>query len=126
MTKPKTSRDVAHRARAAVRAQRWVMKHRPKPRPRRHPVLVAAAVMLGSVLTGVLVGTGLEYGRQPAGGPWVLPLEPEPEAPSPAGDAAPLDDGGEGVLLPAAGPETGTAGPKTIPSSHSRHSRVVS
>jgi polysaccharide deacetylase 2 family uncharacterized protein YibQ len=45
----------------------------------------------------------------------VLPLAPEPEAASPTDasptGAAPLDDSGEALLAPAAGPETGAAGP---------------
>jgi hypothetical protein len=110
MSKPKTSGETAVRARTAVRAQRWAMKHRPKPRPsRRHPVLVAAAVMLGGLLAGILVGTGLEYGQQ-RGRTWVLPLTPVLETASPLGPAAQLEDGGADLLVPAAGPGDAAAG----------------
>ncbi len=111
MDDPRRHRNAATRARAAVRAQRWAIKHRPKPRSgRQRPVLTAAAVMLGSVVAGVLIGTGLEYGLPGGGGAWVVPLTPEPETGPPSDSAAQPEAGGDAVLAPAAGPGPGPRG----------------
>ncbi len=98
MDEPKRYRDTTTRARAAVRLQRWAIKHRPKPSGGQRPVLVAAAVMLGSLVAGALIGTGLEYGTPGGGATVVVPLGAVPDTP-----------GEDAVLAPAAGPEPGAA-----------------
>jgi polysaccharide deacetylase 2 family uncharacterized protein YibQ len=60
MTLPKRYRDSTRQARAMVRVQRATLKHRSKAPPRRRrTVLVAAVVMLGALLAGLLAGTEL-------------------------------------------------------------------
>ena len=112
----KSKRFSASRARAVVKAQRWAMKHRPKPPPpRRRPVGTVLAVTLGGLVAGGLLGALLERGgvshgvfdsgaeivrSGPEGGTesaWTVPLEP-PRHPVTAG----LDDD---LLTPGAGPE---------------------
>jgi polysaccharide deacetylase 2 family uncharacterized protein YibQ len=128
MTVPKRRGDTASHARATVRAQRWAMKHRPKPRPRRRrPVLIAAGVMFGALLAGTLVGTELQRGDRSAGladriletaglagdergrpdtpGGWVVALDPETGSDKKGGPDS------EAVLVPAAGPEPGAPMP---------------
>lgn len=113
---PKPKRFSAARARAAVKAQRWAMKHRPKPPPpRRRPVAAVAAVTLGGLVAGGLLGALLERGGMSpgvfdsgaeivrsgagdgTGGAWTVPLEP-PGHPATAGL-------GDDLLTPGAGPE---------------------
>lgn len=112
----KSKRFSASRARAAVKAQRWAMKHRPKPPPpRRRPVAAVVAVTLGGLLAGGLLGVALERGgmgpgvfdsgseivrnrmEDGTGSAWTVPLDP-PGHPATAN----LDDD---LLTPGAGPE---------------------